>query len=224
MELSLFTSAQADAFRTAEPFPHIVVEDLWSDAELVRAAEEFPPGGDSSWRTYPDPKEWGKACIQEPELWGPSVSQLMAHLQSPVMISSLERLTGLEGLTADALGGGMHMTGEGGRLDMHVDFNVHPDGQRLRKLNVLVFMNREWNTEWGGTLYLGAGDPPARYAKPVFPGWNRMVIFECSDKSWHGHPDPIVGNHWRKSLACYYYVPLDAAAVVEARTTTWLAS
>jgi hypothetical protein len=48
------------------------------------------------------------------------------------------------------------------------------------------------------------------------------VIFECSDKSWHGHPEPIVGSAWRKSVASYFYVPMDEA--VEAHTTTWLAS
>ncbi|QEQ93687.1 hypothetical protein SEA_ZUKO_109 [Streptomyces phage Zuko] len=213
--MPLFTPDQALAFRNAEPFPHIVLDGFWSDDELSMAAAEFPEPADPRWKTYRDPKEWGKRCMDEPHTWPRGVAQLMAHLQSPVMCEALEDLTGLRGITSDAVGGGMHMTGEGGRLDMHVDFNVHPDGKRLRKLNVLVFMNREWNTEWGGTLYLGEDRDRA-----VFPGWNRMVIFECSDKSWHGHPEPIVGGAWRKSVAAYFYVPMDE--VVEAHTTTWL--
>src|SRR3546814_17728606 len=87
--------------------------------------------------------------------WGRGVGQFMAHMHSPVMCQALEELTGMEGLTADALGGGLHMTGTGGRLDMHVDFNVHPDGQRLRRLNVLTFLARDWDPEGGGVLYLG---------------------------------------------------------------------
>src|SRR3546814_2937191 len=131
------------------------------------------------------------------------------------MCQALEELTGMEGLTADALGGGLHMTGTGGRLDMHVDFNVHPDGQRLRRLNVLTFLARDWDTAWGGVLYLGENQEVE-----VVTAWNRMVIFACSDVSWHGQPEPDVGDHWRKSLACYYYTPKDRD--VSAHTTTWL--
>lgn len=213
----LFTPDQAVKFRNADPFPHLVVDNFWSDDELSMAAAEFPEPADPRWKTYRDPKEYGKRCMDDPSTWSRGVAQFMSHMASEVMCESLEDLTGFRGLTADPIGGGMHMTGEGGRLDMHVDFNVHPDGKRLRKLNVLVFMNREWDFTWGGTLFLGQHED-----KGILPIWNRMVIFECSDKSWHGHPEPVVGGHWRKSLACYYYVPMDVA--VEPHTTTWLAS
>lgn len=214
-EVPFFTPEQAEAFKNAKPFPHLVVDGFWSDTELELCAAEFPDAH-GNWTMYGDPRERGKRCMDNPAFWGPNVMQTMAHLSSPVMIQALEELTGLKGLTCDTIGGGMHMTGEGGLLDMHVDFNVHPDGQRLRRLNVLTFMNREWDSEWGGTLYLGENREVS-----VFPGWNRLVIFECSDVSWHGHPEPIVaGDHWRKSLAAYYYVPLDQP--VSTRDTTWL--
>lgn len=213
----LFTPDQSRDFRNAEPFPHLVVDNFWSDDELRMAAAEFPVPADPRWKTYPDPKEWGKRCMDDPSTWSRGVGQLMAHLCSEVMCEALEDLTGHRGLTPDPLGGGMHMTGTGGRLDMHVDFNIHPDGKRLRKLNLLVFLNDEWDREWGGTLYLGPG-----MEKAVVPTWNRTVIFECSEESWHGHPGPIEGDHWRKSVACYYYVPMDKAAEVTPHTTEWL--
>lgn len=213
----LFTPDQTREFRNADPFPHIVVDNFWSADELEMAAAEFPEPADTRWKTYRDPKEWGKRCMDEPNTWQRGVGQLMAHLQSEVMCEALEDLTGFAPLTGDYIGGGMHMTGTDGRLDMHVDFNVHPDGARLRRLNLLVFLNPEWEKEWGGVLYLG----PNRDVE-VVPAFNRMVIFACSDESWHGHPEPIVGNHWRKSLASYYYTPLEGE--VEAHTTEWLAS
>lgn len=209
--MPLFTPQQAVDFRNAEPFPHIVVDGFWSDDELRLCASEFPDA--QGWKGYNDPRERGKLCIDEPSRWGPHVSQFMAHMQSPVMIQALEDLTGMSGLTCDTVGGGMHMTGRDGRLGMHVDFNVHPDGKRLRKLNVLTFINEDWGP-WGGTLWLGANREVS-----VPPSWNRLVIFECSDQSWHGHPEPVVGDHWRKSLAAYYYLPLETS--VEAHTTTW---
>lgn len=213
--MPLFTPEQAEQFRTAKPFPHIVVDDFWFHTELERVAAEFPAPTDPRWKTYPDPKEYGKRAMDNPDHWGVEVSQMMAHLRSPAMCQAIEELTGYQNVTSDALGGGMHMTGTDGRLDMHVDFNVHPDGQRLRKINLLVFMNESWSSEWGGTLYLGENKEAS-----IYPGWNRTAIFECSDISWHGHPDPIVGDHWRKSLACYYYVPLEQN--VPAHTTNWL--
>src|SRR3546814_8116284 len=101
--------------------------------------------------------------------WGRGVGQFMAHMHSPVMCQALEELTGMEGLTADALGGGLHMTGTGGRLDMHVDFNVHPDGQRLRRLNVLTFLARDWDPAWGGVLYLGENQERSEEHKSELP-------------------------------------------------------
>lgn len=213
--MPLFTPRQAEEFKNAKPFPHLVVDGFWSDTDLELCAAEFPEPSDRRWKTYPDPKEYGKRALDDPNQWGRGVGQFMAHCSSPAMLDALEQLTDIAPLSADAVGGGMHMTGTDGRLDMHVDFNVHPDGQKIRRLNVLTFMARDWDPEWGGVLYLGENKEVE-----VVPAWNRMVIFACSDVSWHGHPDPIIGDHWRKSLACYYYTPKDRD--VSARTTTWL--
>ena len=98
---------------------------------------------------------------------------------------------------------------------MHRDFNVHPGtGGLERRLNVLLFLNEEWEKEWGGVLYLGE-----HKQVEVMPLAGRMVIFECGDASWHGHPEPVTGEHWRKSLACYWYAPPRAAVVPH--STIW---
>lgn len=213
----LFTPDQVRSFQNADPFPHIVVDNFWDHDLLARAYEQFASPADPRWKTYRETQEWGKRCMDEPLTWSNGVAQMMSHMASPSVVEALEDLTGFKGLTADWVGGGAHMTGEGGRLDMHVDFNVHPDGKRLRKLNVLVFMNPEWDPLWGGVLYLGE-----HKEVEVIPTWNRMVIFECSDKSWHGHPEPVTRDQWRRSLACYYYVPVSEGDDVQPHTTTWL--
>ena len=71
---------------------------------------------------------------------------------------------------------------------------------------MLLFLNEEWDKEWGGVLYLGE-----HKQIEVMPLLGRMVIFECGDASWHGHPEPVTGEHWRKSLAVYWYAPPRAA-------------
>lgn len=202
-------------FLNAKPFPHVVIDDFWDPGRLDAIAQEFPAGDDKRWITYPDPKEFGKRAGAR-NMWGPGTKAWFAQMRSSGTCAWLEDLTGIQPLTADDIGGGMHMTGEGGRLESHVDFNIHPENLGLeRRLNLLLFMNRQWEKEWGGVLYLGANREVE-----IIPSWNRMVIFETSEVSWHGHPDPIVGDHWRKSLAVYFYAPVRETAA-SAHTTLW---
>jgi hypothetical protein len=202
-------------FQTARPFPHAVIDDLWEPARLRAIADEFPPAADPRWVTYPDPKEFGKRC-GGPEMWGPETHRWFSDMRTPEAARHVEILTGIASLSADTLGGGMHMTSEGGRLASHVDFNIHPhDSTRERRVNLLVFLNPLWRDEWGGALVLGQDHDIA-----ITPTFNRTVIFETSERSWHGHPDPVVGDHHRKSLACYYYAPRRAEAA-NPHSTIW---
>lgn len=187
-----------DAWIT-DPFPHAVIDDLWDPSDLQVAAAEFPAPHDPRWQTYTDPEEQGKRAAGA-DAWGPAVRAFFETTSSPTFTSYLTALTGIADLHADTLGGGMHETGEGGKLGMHVDFNLHPVTGWPRRLNLLVFLNEEWDCDWGGCLYLGADRQIT--VEPVF---NRTVIFECSDASWHGHPHPITGAYLRRSLAAYYY-------------------
>lgn len=207
-------AATAKQFAAAEPFPHLVHDDLWDPDLLRAAAAEFPPGDDHRWTTYPDPKERGKRA-GDSRMWGPATRQFFETARSAETCAVLEKLTGIANLTADDVGGGMHMTGEGGRLATHRDFNVHPTLPLERRLNMLVFLNDEWDPARGGVLYLGVEREVG-----VLPLFNRTVIFACGAESWHGHPDPIVGDHWRRSLACYYYAPMRPETAA-AHTTLW---
>lgn len=204
------------SFRNAQPFPHAVLDGLWDPGWLKAIAAEFPPVGDGRWTTYPDPKERGKRCGGA-ELWGPETIKWFADMRDPAVTSEVEQYTSIESLTADTLGGGMHMTSEGGRLASHVDFNIHPrDSSLERRINFLVFLNEGWDPAWGGCLLLGKNREIE-----IVPEFNRTVIFETSEISWHGHPDPIVGDHLRKSLACYFYAPRRAEAA-PSHSTVWM--
>ena len=186
-----------------DPFPHAVIDGMWPGPFLEAVAAEFPAATDPRWTSAPGPREGGKLWCDQPSGWGPLVRQAVAEMRSDQARDWLAALTGIGGLVADTLGGGMHMTGPGGRLAMHRDFNVHPGAGNLeRRLNVLLFLNPEWEKEWGGTLYLGE-----HKEIEVLPLAGRMAVFECGEKSWHGHPEPVTGDHWRKSLACYWYAP-----------------
>lgn len=195
-----------------EPFPHAVTDGLWDPAMLEAAAAEFPPGDDPRWISFGGEEERGKMGSR-PEMWGEATRAMLDTMIASAPL--LERLTGIPDLTGDLWGGGMHMTGDGGRLAMHADFNWHPDLKMVRRLNLLVFLNHEWEREWGGVLYLGANRETE-----ILPLFNRTAIFQCGEESWHGHPEPVTGGHWRKSLACYFYSP--AGVVPEQHSTIWL--
>ncbi len=211
-----FTAEDADRFAAAQPFPHLVADGLWGETDLRMVVEEFPAPDDPRWQQYYAEQERGKKA-GGPHMQGPRTRAFMGHLRSDVVCSALEKLTGIVPLVADELGGGMHLTGEGGRLGLHTDFQRHPDLPHLqRRINLLVFLSPGWDSSWGGVLYLGANREAS-----VVPAWNRTVIFATSDKSWHGHPEPIIGDHVRRSLACYYYSPAEDGAVL-ADTTAWL--
>jgi hypothetical protein len=189
-----FPSGAPEDFAAAEPFPHLVIDGLWPGDLLDEVAAEFPAADDRRWITYPDPKEYGKKAAG-PNAWGPVTRSFFDAARSPEACGALQILTGIGPLTAD--------------------FNVHPTLPLERRLNLLVFLNRGWDPAWGGTLYLGQNREVA-----VAPEFNRTVLFACGDNSWHGHPDPIDGDHLRRSLALYYYAPL-RAETGNAHTTLW---
>ena len=109
------------------------------------------------------------------------------------------------------LGGGFHETLRGGCLGIHADFNIHQKMKLRRRVNVLVYLNEDWDPTYGGDLELWTRDMKQK-AKSVSPLFNRCVIFNTDDDSWHGHPDALAcpEGKSRKSLALYYYTASDA--------------
>jgi hypothetical protein len=103
-------------------------------------------------------------------------------------------------------GGGLHQIVRGGKLGVHADFNKHRDFGLDRRLNLLLYLNRDWREEYGGHLQLWDRDV-ARCEAKVLPVFNRVMIFGTTDFTFHGHPDPLTcpEGMTRKSLALYYF-------------------
>jgi Rps23 Pro-64 3,4-dihydroxylase Tpa1-like proline 4-hydroxylase len=103
-------------------------------------------------------------------------------------------------------GGGLHQITRGGKLDVHIDYNYHPVTKLDRRLNVLLYLNSEWDSHWKGELELWDSDVqncPTR----ILPTSNRLVVFSTTEESNHGHPEPLQcpPDRTRKSIALYYY-------------------
>lgn len=199
----------AREFRSAQPFPHLVFEELLAP-DFARSVAAAYPSFDAAARVghqFAKVNERRKVQVCDQTLFPAPVKRLADLVNGAPFLALLERITGIPSLLADETfgGGGMHETAPGGWLDVHVDFNYFAERDWHRRLNLLVFLNEEWPAAWGGPLELWDGDVK-RCFRSVLPTLNRAVLFETSQVSYHGVPkitcpDGVV----RKSFAAYYY-------------------
>lgn len=201
--------ALAERFAAASPFPNIVLDDFLPPEMALAAARAYPDynGARAIGREFRKKRENYKVGIFDPALFPPEVAAVNDIFASHDFLSFLEDLSGIDRLLADPdlVGGGMHLTRAGGRLDVHVDFNYRRDRQWHRRLNLLYYLNEEWPSEWGGQLELW-NETVERCDRVVEPRFNRLVLFETSETSYHGvRPITTDARAARKSFAAYYY-------------------
>ena len=194
-------------YSKAAPFPHIVLDNFF-DANLVdQVLAEFPQPNAIRWQEFDNRQEIKLASASESS-FGPVTRLFLYHLNSITFLEFLSAVTGIPNLIADPKfdGGGLHQIVRGGKLGIHADFNRHPAYGLDRRLNLLLYLNKEWREEYGGHLQLWNRDMSGCEAK-VLPVFNRVMIFGTTDFTYHGHPDPLQcpEGMTRKSLALYYF-------------------
>ena len=215
----------ADKYQNASPFPHIVMDDFLDPEVLRGVLADFPSSDDKEF--FDRDQERFKFQYQPNESSSGLVRNLFAELNSQAFLGFLEELTGFKGLISDPYfdGGGLHETKRGGHLGVHADFNIHQRLNVERKLNLLVYLNENWEDDYGGQLELWDRQMKecAVRVKPVF---GRAVIFNTALDSFHGHPDPLncPPERSRRSIATYYYsAPEEGVAALPKRTTNFRA-
>lgn len=205
--LQASAAALAGAYRQARPFPHVVVDGLFDAAMLERVLAEFPGAHEPFWRRHVHRNSL-KLSLNQPQHLGATTRALLAELNSAAFLGVLETLTGIDGLIPDPYleGAGLHQIGARGHLGIHADFNVHRKLGLDRRLNLLLYLNQDWPASYGGDLELWDRGMQAAQQR-IAPLFNRMVVFNTNDDSYHGHPQPLTcpENRSRKSLALYYY-------------------
>lgn len=194
-------------YNAAKPFPHVVIDDFLPEAVAQRILDEFPSPGAEDWFRFQLGTERKLQTTAELGI-GPITRQVLNQFNSSAVIDFLETLTGVEHLVPDPhyLGGGLHQIERGGFLKVHADFNHHARLDLERRLNLLLYLNRDWRDEWGGHLELWDTDMTA-VVQRIAPIFNRCVVFSTTSFSYHGHPDPLKCPEGvtRKSIALYYY-------------------
>lgn len=213
-------------FAAAEPFPHVVVDGFLDPAFAQALLDEFP-GFERGNSIGDDGRPGGKATFERIRALGSSYARLDDLVRSRAFLDAISELTGIPDLLYDPfyLGGGTHENRSGQSLDPHIDFNYHPSEGWHRRLNLIVYLNHEWEAGWGGALELFA-DPYAqiRPTAAILPLFNRGVIFETSERSWHAFPairtpertPPLT----RRSIALYFYTRKRPAAETAGKHST----
>lgn len=196
-----------DQYVNADPFPHIVIDDFISPAMLEACLQEFPAAPDPDSERFDREQERYKTSYN-PDYLSARARSFFYSLNSRPFVDFLQNMTGIPGLAPDPhfMGGGFHETRQGGHLSVHADFNLHPVLKMERRLNLLLYLNKDWQADYGGALELW-DQKMQSCVKSVTPVFNRCVVFSTTATSFHGHPGPVAHplKTPRRSLALYYY-------------------
>ena len=184
-----------------------MIDGLFDDAVLEGVLADFPSPDAIRWDRFESATEKKLGYSYRSSL--PERLELFLHrMNAPPVLEFLEALTGIDGLIPDPYfgGAGPHQIERGGFLKVHADFNWHPKLKLDRRLNLLVYLNEDWEEGYGGHLELW-DRAMTRCARKVLPVFNRTVVFSTTDTSYHGHPEPLTcpEGRTRKSVSFYYY-------------------
>ena len=196
-------------YKNAKPFPNITINNFFKNDFLNTILEEFPDLSKLEQSQSYNAKNEIKFSNKNYNIFPTNIKYFIDFLNSDTFLSFLQNITSIkEKLVADPEleGGGLHEIKKGGVLKVHTDFNQHPTLGLDRRINVLIYLNKNWKNEYGGKLELWNQDM-TKCEKKVIPLFNTMVIFSTTDFSNHGHPEPLdcPEEISRKSLALYYF-------------------
>jgi len=206
-KLETLAQDKAEEYKNNKPFPHIFFDNFLPTKAAEAALRDFPQPRQLTWSEFNNPNE-KKLAFDVVEKLPSADRDVLYFLNSRPMLQFLEVLTGIESVIPDPYysGGGLHQIVPGGKLEVHADFNFHTKLKLDRRINVLIYLNKDWKEEYGGHFELWNRDM-TRAEQKILPIFNRCAIFSTTSFSYHGHPNPLScpPDRTRKSIATYYY-------------------
>jgi Rps23 Pro-64 3,4-dihydroxylase Tpa1-like proline 4-hydroxylase len=213
-----------------EPYKHLVIDNFFEEELIEECYKNFPDISDSSWEFANDKdieikyrSKWTSE-FDIPE----GVIDVVRIMNGADFLRSVSEIFKIKKLVPDSYftGGGLNVTKKGGLLDVHVDGNYHDATGLNRRLNALLYLNKNWTKNFGGEfgLYDHKGEKCLKKIEPIF---NRLVIFDTHDSSWHGLPDPVKfpEDNPRKSILLYYYTkeerPPNQVTIKDPHSALW---
>ena len=193
------------------PFNYIIIENFLNDNFYNEIIKTLPDKIDENFWEYSNPIEV-KYVLDKKEKYSEKLNILIKELSKDYFVDKLKKIFLIDNIEADETlhGSGLHYHPRYGRLNMHLDYEKHPILEnKQRKLNIIIYLNNEWEKDWEGATELWNNDMSNCVVK-CYPSKNKAIIFETSELSWHGVPEKIMcpENIYRKTLALYYITPL----------------
>jgi Rps23 Pro-64 3,4-dihydroxylase Tpa1-like proline 4-hydroxylase len=198
-------------FQSAEPFDHIVIDNFWKPEVAEQIYTEFLDYDSDQWNgVYRNALEDKKTCNSWDKF--PAMTYRAFDFLMYGFVPAIQQLTGIADLRGDTglHGGGWHAHSKGGKNNIHLDYDIHPKMLLQRKINIIVYMTPEWDPTWNGGLELWSHNAetsgPLECVKSVENKFNRAVIFDTTQNSWHGLPKELncPAGVVRRSMAAYY--------------------
>lgn len=192
-----------------KPFRYLYLDNFLHTEMAENLLANYPDPWKGEWNntTYINQKHKFQKTTFEPN---DCFDRVFKELNHPEFLQLMSEITGIDNLVPDEdlFGGGLHQSINGAFLDVHIDYNFHPKTKFHRRLNILVYMNKDWKDEYEGHLELwDMVDEKKERLERIAPIFNRMAMFETNQISYHGHPHPLKTPEGvnRKSMAAYYY-------------------
>ena len=198
------------SYAAAQPYPHLVIDDLFEPQLLDRLVAEYPQENSRDWLVW-DTNHELKTTSKGIDGLSAFTQLFCLWLNSSDVIKTVESIVGISNLVGDPLfhGAGLHEMYRDGWLEMHADYTKHFSLPFVRRINMLIYLNRDWEDGWGGDLVIGdAKDSQDRVSYP--PYFNRTIIFPTTAETFHGVPTPLScpSDRSRKLLSIYYWNPI----------------
>ncbi|WP_052055794.1 2OG-Fe(II) oxygenase [Myxosarcina sp. GI1] len=209
------------SYITAKPYPHLAIDNLFEPELLERLLAEFPQPEHRDWLVWNSTHESKTTSRGIDKL--PIFTQMFClWLNSREVIKAIEPIVGIDNLVGDPMfhGAGLHEMYRDGWLEMHADYTKHSSLPLMRRVNLLIYLNQDWDTSWGGELTLQDYEN-SNHRVSYAPYFNRTIIFPTTTKTFHGVPTPLTCplERSRKLLSIYYWTPIAMPRLLKGGTS-----
>jgi len=182
---------------------YFYVDNLLPDEIATAIYDAFPQNGENFYQRK-NFREKKKTFAHLTES-SPILSDITSALQTSEVMREISIIAGMDKLESDPslYAGGLSMMFKGDFLNPHID-NSHDGGRkRYRRLNILYYVSPNWKMEYGGNLELW--DDKVFKPETVISKFNRLVVMETNDRSWHSVSPVIEAENKPRCCVSNYY-------------------
>lgn len=192
-------------YKEGKPFEHVVIPNFFNEEVAYKILKEFTDP-DETWWKYDNPFEQ-KFLFNNFNEKHLTIKKAFNEINSISFANKVSLLCSISGLEPDPHlhSGGLHSYTKNGKIDIHLDYTMHPLMKKERRISLIIYMSKDWQREWGGNLQLWNSNL-TEYNEIDTSIWNTAIFFKTSEDAYHGFPDALKCPRgiYRKVIGLYY--------------------